>query len=238
MEIFATILAIISLLIFGVVWWHMRQVMINTRACMDQIRKLILANNIDRAIKLCNAAPDAPLPKAIKLMLTRANRVHELELAYEEARMQIASDKKNLTGSGGLNLTSMTQLTLYLLMILLVLVASEMSNWMVGAVIVMVVADLGRKAVERSIRVHLIRAEESLLSLRSWLYGRAKYVPLHLRPRSEEDLSPDKIVQWREYMDEFNRDLSRQRQRGEEERPAEEVYEAAVAEKPELLPKI
>ena len=39
---------------------------INAKAFMGQIQKLVMANNIDRAIKLCNAAPNAALPKVIK----------------------------------------------------------------------------------------------------------------------------------------------------------------------------
>ena len=47
---------------------------INGTAFFAQIQKLIMANNIDRAIKLCNAAPSAALPKVIKAGLTRANK--------------------------------------------------------------------------------------------------------------------------------------------------------------------
>jgi hypothetical protein len=46
---------------------------INSTAFMAQIQKLIMANNIDRAIKLCNAEPHAVLPRVVKAGLTRAN---------------------------------------------------------------------------------------------------------------------------------------------------------------------
>src|SRR5262245_60353432 len=39
---------------------------INATAFMAQIHKLVMANNIDRAIKLCNGAPSALLPRVIK----------------------------------------------------------------------------------------------------------------------------------------------------------------------------
>jgi len=57
---------------------------------MAQIQKLVMANNIDRAIKLCNAAPNAALPKVIKAGLTRANK-GELEIsnAIEEATLEV-----------------------------------------------------------------------------------------------------------------------------------------------------
>ena len=47
---------------------------INGTAFFAQIQKLIMANNIDRAIKLCNAEPNAALPRVLKSGLTRANR--------------------------------------------------------------------------------------------------------------------------------------------------------------------
>lgn len=47
---------------------------------MEQITKLVLTGNVDRAVKLCNAAPKAPLAKVVRAGLTRANR-GELEVA-------------------------------------------------------------------------------------------------------------------------------------------------------------
>ena len=46
---------------------------INAREFMRQIQKLVMGGNVDRAIKLCNSAPDAALAKVIKSGLTRAN---------------------------------------------------------------------------------------------------------------------------------------------------------------------
>jgi biopolymer transport protein ExbB/TolQ len=63
---------------------------INATAFMAQIQKLILANNIDRAIKLCNAEPHAALPKVVKAGLTRANRTEkEIENAIDEATLEV-----------------------------------------------------------------------------------------------------------------------------------------------------
>jgi biopolymer transport protein ExbB len=63
---------------------------INAQAFMAQIQKLVMANNIDRAIKLCNAAPSAALPKIIKAGLTRANKgPEELQNAVEEATLEV-----------------------------------------------------------------------------------------------------------------------------------------------------
>ncbi|MCB9524997.1 MAG: MotA/TolQ/ExbB proton channel family protein [Myxococcales bacterium] len=63
---------------------------INAAAFMAQIQKLVMANNIDRAIKLCNAAPSAALPKVVKAGLTRANKgPEEIQNAVEEATLEI-----------------------------------------------------------------------------------------------------------------------------------------------------
>lgn len=63
---------------------------INADQFMAQIQKLVMANNIDRAIKLCNAAPQAALPKVIKAGLTRANKGEiEIANAIEEASLEV-----------------------------------------------------------------------------------------------------------------------------------------------------
>jgi biopolymer transport protein ExbB len=72
---------------------------INATAFMAQIQKLIMANNIDRAIKLCNAEPHAALPRVVKAGLTRANRTEkEIESAVEEAGLEIAPLINKRTG--------------------------------------------------------------------------------------------------------------------------------------------
>jgi biopolymer transport protein ExbB/TolQ len=63
---------------------------INAQAFMAQVQKLVMANNIDRAIKLCNAAPAAALPKVVKAGLTRANKGEiEIQNAVEEATLEV-----------------------------------------------------------------------------------------------------------------------------------------------------
>ena len=64
---------------------------IHAQAFMAQIQKLIMANNIDRAIKLCNAEPHGALPRVVKAGLTRSNRTEqEIESAVEEATLEVA----------------------------------------------------------------------------------------------------------------------------------------------------
>lgn len=63
---------------------------INGTAFMAQVQKLIMANNIDRAIKLCNAEPNAALPRVLKAGLTRANRGDiEIQNAVDEAVLEV-----------------------------------------------------------------------------------------------------------------------------------------------------
>lgn len=63
---------------------------LDSRAFMAQIQKLILANNIDRAIKLCAAAPHAALARVVKAGLSRANRgPREVARALEEAVIEV-----------------------------------------------------------------------------------------------------------------------------------------------------
>jgi biopolymer transport protein ExbB len=59
---------------------------LNAAPFMEQINKLVMAGNVDRAVKLCSAAPNSPLAKVVKAGLTRANR-GEIEVAksVEEA---------------------------------------------------------------------------------------------------------------------------------------------------------
>jgi biopolymer transport protein ExbB/TolQ len=63
---------------------------INAQAFMAQIQKLVMADNIDRGIKLCNAAPSRALPRVVKAGLTRANKGEvEIQNAIEEATLEV-----------------------------------------------------------------------------------------------------------------------------------------------------
>ncbi|MFV8750774.1 MotA/TolQ/ExbB proton channel family protein [Nannocystaceae bacterium ST9] len=63
---------------------------INGAQFFNQIQKLVMANNIDRAIKLCNAADKAALARVVKAGLTRANKNEgEIGSAIEEAILEV-----------------------------------------------------------------------------------------------------------------------------------------------------
>ena len=69
------VFAIVAMAIgFERIYYVLFRANINGTAFMGQVQKLIMAHNIDRAIKLCNAEPNAALPRVLKAGLTRANR--------------------------------------------------------------------------------------------------------------------------------------------------------------------
>ncbi len=59
---------------------------LNAPPFMEQISKLVMTGNVERAVKLCSAAPHAPLAKVVRAGLTRASRGEiEVAKAVEEA---------------------------------------------------------------------------------------------------------------------------------------------------------
>ncbi len=85
------IAAIFALAIsFERLYYVMFRANINGTAFMASVQKLIMANNIDRAIKLCNAEPNAALPRVLKAGLMRANRSEvEIQNAVDEAVLEV-----------------------------------------------------------------------------------------------------------------------------------------------------
>ncbi len=73
---------------------------INATAFMSQVQQLVMANNIDRAIKLCNAAPSAALARVVKAGLTRANKGEiQIQNAIEEATLEVLPGIQKRTGA-------------------------------------------------------------------------------------------------------------------------------------------
>jgi biopolymer transport protein ExbB/TolQ len=62
---------------------------LNAGPFMEQVQKLVLSGNVDRAVKLCGAAPTASLAKVIRAGLTRASKgEQEVARALEEAVLE------------------------------------------------------------------------------------------------------------------------------------------------------
>jgi biopolymer transport protein ExbB/TolQ len=67
---------------------------VNGRAFLDQIRKLVSANNVDRAIKLCSAT-GAPIAKVAKAGLARLNKGEAaVATSIEETLVDVTPDLK------------------------------------------------------------------------------------------------------------------------------------------------
>lgn len=63
---------------------------LNGSKFMTQVEKLVMSDNIDKAVKLCNAAPKAALARVLRAGLTRANRgVLEIGNAIEEETLAV-----------------------------------------------------------------------------------------------------------------------------------------------------
>jgi biopolymer transport protein ExbB/TolQ len=63
---------------------------LNAGPFMEQVQKLVLSGNADRALKLCGAAPNAGLSRVIRAGLSRANRgEQEVSRALEEAVLEV-----------------------------------------------------------------------------------------------------------------------------------------------------
>lgn len=63
---------------------------LNGARFMAQVEKLVVSDNIDKAVKLCNAAPKAAVARVLRAGLTRANRgVLEIGNAIEEETLSV-----------------------------------------------------------------------------------------------------------------------------------------------------
>ncbi|MCS6798352.1 MAG: MotA/TolQ/ExbB proton channel family protein [Myxococcota bacterium] len=72
---------------------------VNASEFMSQIRKLVQAGNIDRAIKLCEAEP-LPLLQVVKAGLTQVNRGEEAVIASMEERLsEVVPDLEKRIGA-------------------------------------------------------------------------------------------------------------------------------------------
>ncbi len=92
--IFMDFIAICFLYVLGVAFWKffflIAKFNTNGANLMKQIQKLVMANNIDKAIKLCTAAGDAALAQVLKSGLSRANRGElEIQNAIEESILEV-----------------------------------------------------------------------------------------------------------------------------------------------------
>ena len=68
---------------------------VNARAFLEQIRKLVVASNTDRAVKLCDAAKEAPVARVARAGLTRLPKGEvAVSTAIEETMADVTPDLK------------------------------------------------------------------------------------------------------------------------------------------------
>ncbi len=73
---------------------------LNAGPFMDQIQKLVISGNVDKAVKLCGAAPNAALSKVVRAGLTRASKgEQEVARALEEAVLEVTPSISKRIGS-------------------------------------------------------------------------------------------------------------------------------------------
>jgi biopolymer transport protein ExbB len=64
---------------------------INAPVFMARVQKLVVADNLDSAIKMCNAEPHAALPRVVKAGLMRAHLAEqEIQNAVDEALLEVS----------------------------------------------------------------------------------------------------------------------------------------------------
>lgn len=170
---------------------------LNTKAFMSMIQKLVMANNIDRAIKLCNAEPNATASTAIKPLLCHANRPYALFLTYMESRALVrVRAAPSLRGKW---------LPLILGLTLLALGAGVATSGHPGRVagpdplFLLALAEgalalfLGR-IYQKRVETHVVRVDWALLKTLNLLLARSKYKPIQWSP---EEMSPEELEAWR-----------------------------------------
>lgn len=93
-DIWMVPIAVVSVIALGVtidrVYFLFFKYRLDGDTFMPQIKSLVMSNQIDRAIKVCNAVPDAPLARVIKSALARANKGEtEIRNAIEETILEV-----------------------------------------------------------------------------------------------------------------------------------------------------
>lgn len=199
---------------------------VNADVMSAQVMKLIMANNIDRAIKLCNAAPNALFCQAAKGLLTAANRPYRLELAYQEGRHVLSEHKISRIAWVNSIVNIITALTFFAGFT--VTLESPISQGVLFGLVVLYLLLKGA-AVAFASRVanNTVGATKYLTKIRNTLYLRNStgtpfsaggsmphYLPPTFLPR--EDFTEQELADWRASVKDFERDMTKRRDAGED----------------------
>lgn len=209
LTVLAGIIAGTTALIAALLVFARFKILINADAFLAQVQRLVMANNIDRAIKLCNAAPAAPLAEGVKALLTRAERPHQLELVYHEALLEMGSGGGML---GRLKLADILGGVLASLAMAAVMYLSPgIPQWILC---LFLGSALINTATLASLVNHVGDWPTNLTKIKNVLYSRAGYVPPAYKPLLAGEADPERVEAWRASMDSFEQEVKERRAEG------------------------
>jgi len=224
------ILVVFALLTFVKVAVKNSRLQINASAFMAQIQKLVMMNNIDRAIKLCNAAPSGLLSSLVKSMLVHANRTHELHLMFEEGLFTTAVVRANAR-----KWWDRSQLLLIGGSVTVVLLISQFDpGGPSTAATVLLCVYLGLTGLSvigvSNLHSHTKDCDLQLVQCRNMLYKRADRVPASHTPRTDSHMDPHSLKLWRHSLEMFNQGYEATKATGVELDTPQEEYDAQANE--------
>ncbi|MDP3771713.1 MAG: hypothetical protein Q8R16_05420 [bacterium] len=184
---------------------------VNLKNLSDQVRRLTLANNVDRAVRLCSSGHQLVACRAMKALLVRAHRPHEMNLVYHEQLVALRAFGVGATARH--TIASVLQLGSFALLLAILYIGeggSTLVQWCIGTI---VVASLIGNVIGANLRAHLRAIPAHLLELRNLLCGQAGYVPPE--NRSMREMTADEVAAWRRSMDTLTKEVVDRKGRGE-----------------------
>jgi hypothetical protein len=176
----------------------------------SKIQKLVLSNHVDKAIKLCNSKPHAMFPNAVKPLLIRANRPHELHLFFEEGLFHIEKMGRISRGTWVHRLVGLIG-TLSLTVSVYVL-GTDYDSTLIGIFLgVYVLLTSVLYALFILVDTHIVESKLCLVKIRNQLYARSNIVPASHTPRPESALSAEQLAAWKASLEALNEEYHRTR---------------------------
>lgn len=213
-------LSVLTAVLAAIAYWL--RMAISLDGLHGQITKLVRANNIDRAVRLCSSGA-SPVLKATRGLLVRAQRPYSLNLAYHEELGQLRFLENRWSFHALIRAALHFGATVALLAILHVGAReSTLVNWCIG---ITVVALMIGNAASLRMGSYLRSAQAYLLRVRNTLYACAEYVPPEDRPSRK--MTADELAAWRASMEALEREVADQKGRGEDVQAAA-VHDARV----------
>lgn len=171
LTLFAAALSILTAITALAVLYGRSKIIVDGEAFTAQVQKLIVAGNIDRAIKLCNHGRASPLPRGVKGMLLRANRPYSLEMVYQEAlaELEMVRTMRQTTLA-----RILTGLLSGAIMAAILWIHPETPTWCAGLYLVSTVV---LHSTSNNIVRHMRMWPGYLMKVRNLLYTQANYLP-------------------------------------------------------------